>query len=352
MKVKTFRGASTREVLDQVKEELGENAVILNTRSSSDQGSQVCEVMAGVESDQDLEQTASVQGQSSAPGWEAWHQELSRLKSRIFSLFRPQIDLESLSPRQRLAMEYLEQEGVNEDVLLLLWQRLQNNPQSSILNILNRLVHVRPWCFQLWPQKFHALSGPHGVGKTSTVLRLALGARQKQPECRICLVNADLHQGKGRLFLRHYAELSDFGYLEAREPGDWQEVARRSQEYDKLFLDLPGIGRGQDLQSWWADAGLGQLGDVCQHLVLSPVYSSLQLQDFVRRYSSSHLAGLIWTKLDEACMFGDLVNLGQETGLPASLFTHGPGLLSHMSPAGEKRLWRLVFKHKLPQEEY
>jgi flagellar biosynthesis protein FlhF len=348
MKVKTFRGASTREVLGQVKEELGENAVILNTRSYSEQGGQVCEVMAGVENEQHLEQGSSAPGQSSVPGWEAWHQEWSRLKSRIFSLFRPQIDLESLTPRQRLAMEYLEQEGVNEDVLLLLWQRLQNEPQASILHILNRLVHVRPWGCKLWPQKCHALSGPHGVGKTSTVLRLALGARQKQPESKICLVNADLHQGKGRLFLRHYAELSDFGYMEARDPSDWQEVAKSSQEYDKLFLDLPGMVKGQELQSWWAEAGLEQLGDVCQHLVLSPVYSSLQLQDFVRRYSSPHLAGLIWTKLDEACMFGDLVNLGQETELPASLLTHGPGLLNHMSPAEEKMLWRLVFQHKLP----
>ncbi|MFP4213698.1 MAG: flagellar biosynthesis protein FlhF [Desulfohalobiaceae bacterium] len=351
MKVKTFRGSSTRDVLDQVRTELGEEAVILSNRSYSEQGRQVCEVMAGVENDQELEQAPSKAEDSSWPGWEAWHQEWSRVKSRIFSLFRPQIDLERLSPRQRLAMEYLEQEGVSEEVLLLLWQRLQREPQASILSLLNRLVHVRPWGFEHWPQKCHALSGPHGVGKTSTVLRLALDARQKQPDCRICLVNADLHQGKGRLFLKHYAELSDFGYLEARGYEDWKEVARSCRDYDRVFLDLPGLGRGRDLQSWWSETGLQSLGDVSQHLVLSPGYSSLQLQDFVRKYSSPQLAGLIWTKVDEACMFGDLVTVGQETGLPISLFTCGPALKNHMFPAGEKRLWRLVFKHKLPLEE-
>ncbi len=351
MKVKTFRGESARAVLDQVKSVLGEDAVILNTRNFTEQGQQVCEVMAGVEKNEDQEQEAAYGGQGAVPGWEVWHQELSSLRSRIFSLLKPQIDLECLTPRQRLAMEYLEKEGVSSEILMLIWQKLQNEPEASILSILNKMVHVRPWSRQLWQQKCHALAGPHGVGKTSTVLRLALDIRKNNPDMKICLVNADLHQGKGRLFLKHYCDLSDFEYLEARGAQDWSQVAAKCREFDKVFVDLPGMSRGQDLQTWSTENGLDMLQDMCLHLVLSPVYASRQQQDFVRRFSGPKLAGLIWTKLDEACMFGDLVNIGQETGLPVTLFTHGPGLKNGMLPAREKVLWKIVFQHKLELED-
>lgn len=350
MKVKTFRGASTREVLDQVKSILGQEAVILNTRSFYDQDKQVCEVMAGVDNGQDAKQESAPPENGSWAVWENWRRELFKLKSSIFTLIRPHINLESLTHRQQLAMKYLEQEGVSPDVLLSVWQKLQNNPNASILGILNKMIKVRPWSTRLWKQKCHALAGPHGVGKTSAVLRMALDVKQKDPNSSICLVNADLHQGKGRLFLKHYADLSDFEYLEARNAKDWSRVASKFREFDKIFVDLPGMHKGFDLQTWWQESGLQVLDEVCVHLALSPTYCSMQLQDFLRRFATPNLAGLIWTKLDEACMFGDMVNIGKETGLPVSLFTHSPGLRNGMTAADAKLFWRVVFQHKLPQE--
>jgi flagellar biosynthesis protein FlhF len=49
MRVKTFRGATTAQVLAQVKAELGADAVILSSKTLREGGAKVCEIMAAVE---------------------------------------------------------------------------------------------------------------------------------------------------------------------------------------------------------------------------------------------------------------------------------------------------------------
>ena len=354
MKVKTYRGRSTQQVLAKVKAELGNDAVILSTQNFKEEGQNVCEVMAAIEKETQAEDVLPADKQDtdsqSPPAWSGWHQEWSQIKEYLFQLMRPQMDLERLSPRQRLVMEYLEKEGVNSNVLFKLWDKLKDNHQASGLEALSNLIRVRPWKNNNWSAKCHALAGPHGVGKTSTILRLALKAKRNAESKTVCLVNADLHQGKGRLLLRHYAELSDLHYREVNCPEDWADLAKESQKFEKIFVDLPGLSGEQNLQNWLLKAGANGLDEFKIHLVLNPFYSSEHLAALAQKFSANNLCSLIWTKLDEACNFGALLNTTFETGLPMSLFTYAPDLKNSIVPAEEKYLWKLVFKHQLPDK--
>ncbi len=346
MQVKTFRGRSTSEALQQVRQALGSEAVILNTQTLEEDGREVCEVVAAVEPDGGQSKGSFAEQPGMERSWEAWHNEWNRFKEQLFVLLKPQMDLSRLSPRQRLAIEYLEKEGVGTDLLLRLWERLRDRPEASSLGELAKLIPVKPWQPKSWPQKYHALVGPHGVGKTTSILRLALDHKQRRPSDRICLVNADGHQGKGRLLLKHYAELSDLAYREAEQPTEWGKQIGELGGFDRVFLDLPGVGGGSSSQ--WIDAmGEGFKG-LCLHLVLSPVYSSRQLLSYTRELPLHKVSSLIWTKLDEACSYAEMLNIGYATGLPASLLTFSPRLKNSTSAARERILWNLVFKHRLP----
>jgi flagellar biosynthesis protein FlhF len=138
-------------------------------------------------------------GNGFAPGWQTWHQEWSRFKEHMLTLLKPQINFESLTPRQRLVLEYMEREGVSPEALLLVWDKFRAAPGIPTLKILSALVRNRPLLLGEWPQRVHVLVGPHGVGKTSTVLRLALEFKREGAR-RICLANADTDQAKGRIF--------------------------------------------------------------------------------------------------------------------------------------------------------
>jgi len=345
--VKTFRGRNTKSVLEQVKTELGSEAVILSTRSIQDQGEPRCEVTAAREPSGNVDHGAWDHGDR--PGWGEWHEEWNQIKTHLMALLKPRLNLDALSPRQRAALEYLLREGVGEGVVLALWHGLKDDPEKSVLSALRKVVRSVGFCKKRWPQKFHALAGPSGVGKTTVLLRLALEYARTNPGARICLADADNAQGRGRLFLKHYAGLSEMDYKEISNQGDVSELNERSHNFDKIFMDLPAMTGESTLEKYLDVLGLTGKSDLAVHMLLSPHFAPDALESFARRYKSSKTAGIIWTKLDEACNYGAVANVAHFTGLPVSALSFGPGLRGTFVPAKDVMLWKLLFKHQLPE---
>ena len=289
------------------------------------------------------------------PGWQQWHEEWSSIKNHILALMKPALRLDLLPPRQRLAIEFLQREGVEDTAVMHLFQHLQADPSASILGPLSQLVPVRSWGAEGWPQRLQMIAGPFGAGKTSVAIRMALSLRRTAPSCRICLVNADATRGNGRLLLRHYCELSDLAYKEAATTLDLVAMLNEAlrENYDRVIVDLPGFSRGRYLGTLISDAGLAECtgegpDDLAVHLALPPHYGSLQLSGVLERYRVPHAGSIVWTKLDEAEHYGQIINVAASTGLPVSALSFGPGLGNSLAPAKENMLWRLFFKRELP----
>lgn len=355
MQVKTFTGATSQEVLAMVKAEMGPDAVILGNRTYRKNGVVCHEITAGLEREG---QTFTPQGMTfgatpDAPatpgGWNEWHKEWMRIKDQLFALMKPAIQLERLTPRQRVALEYLQREGVSDVVAVELYRRLLANPDSSVLECLGGLVPVKPYGREFWPQRVQILTGPFGSGKTTTGLRFALYLRKTDPSYKIAFINADCLRGNGRLVLRHWAELSNFAYLEAPDRESMNRVLAGTAAFDAVFIDTPGFQRTASLENWLQKMGMTDLQSA-RHITLSPFNEIIQIQEFLKRYKASDPVGLVWTKLDEAVSFGNIVNVGQEAGLPVSALSYGPELKESLAPATEALVWRLIFKRQLPGE--
>jgi flagellar biosynthesis protein FlhF len=336
----------------RVKSELGPDAVILSTQTVHDKEERFCEITAALDGPLPDDAAAAPQSppetasEEIRPGWGEWHREWDVIKSHLMALMKPQLGLDELTPRQRMALEYLGREGVGEGVLLSISRELKEDPQRSVLASLGRIVRVRPIIRE--QETFMAVSGPGGAGKTSTLLRAALAYSRSNPEARILLGNMDSMQGNGRLFLKHYAELSKMYYADM---AGWAEkdILALERKFDKIFIDLPGLTGDLKLEEHLTLNKLGAVPNLAVHLVLSPHYSARQLDAFLRKYKSSKTAGLIWTKCDEACIFGALINVAYATGVPVSGLSIGPGIRGSLVAAREVDLWRMVFKHELPE---
>ncbi|WP_027184752.1 hypothetical protein [Desulfovibrio inopinatus] len=364
MRVKTFRGPDAKAVLSRIKSELGPEAVILSNQTVVQDGQNICEIMAALDTPAQPAPGVSrpivpppTETRNDPPrrrqrqvGFGDWHTEWLEIREHLLALIKPQINLDQLSPRQRLALEYLEREGVDLNVILTIFREIQYDAEASVLPVLGRLVGIRGFTDEQWPQKMHALAGPHGAGKTTTMLRLALKYHRDNPSARVCLVNADASQGKGRLILRHYADLSGLRFEEFHGADDFQDLLSRQDEFDKIFFDLPGMVARQTLDVWLEERGINS-EDFCVHLVLNPYYAPNQLKTFAKKYQTSMLSSLIWTKLDESCCFGSLINMAFVTGLPASALGFGPGLKNTLAPAESNTFWKLIFKHQLPDTQ-
>jgi len=344
MQVKTFTGATSQEVLASIKAEMGPDAVILSNRTYRKNGEVCHEVTAGLERDTPGDGPVTAGGVSA--GWGDWHKEWMQIKDQLFPLMKPALQMDRLSPRQRVALEYLQREGVSDEVAVALYKRLLTEPGASVLECLYGMVPVKAWGWEEWDQPVHLLTGPFGSGKTTTGLRLALHLRQTAPETRIAFINADCLRGNGRLVLRHWAELSNFIYLEAPDK-EAMGAALQAARADIAFVDVPGMTGEQNLAAWQTEMGLDVVG-VAAHLVLPPFYDALQTSEFLRRYKTSRPGSIIWSKLDEAVSYGNIVNVACAAGLPVSALSYGAELKESLVPASEPLMWRMIFKRQLP----
>ncbi len=348
MQIKTYRGTSNYEILKKIKHEMGDTAIILNTRTEEINGKKIYTIMAANDMNNNSLET-SPQDTSSKKSEERWYREWIYFKEQIFSIIKDTVDLGSLTSRQKAAIRHLEIEGVGEDYIMHLIMLLKRNGRS-FMEILNSTIKVCPWDENRFQNNNHIFIGPHGVGKTSIILKLALRYKKKISDAKICLVSVDNYQGKGKLYLKHYAELSNFRYREVRGFTELTALLGEIYDYDVVLFDTPGLKREQDLDQFFTESSLNMLEKKNIHLVLSPTYSRQQIDYYLERYLSDQISSLIFTKLDESCTYGSIIYTAFKTKIPISLFSIGPHLKDSLTPATSSGLWNLVFKHKLPMD--
>ena len=350
MQVKTFTGATSQEVLARVKAEMGPDAVILGNRTYRKNGVVCHEITAGLERQGPSASSPAAGSETPPSGWGEWHREWMQIKDQLYALMKPAIQLERLTPRQRVALEYLQREGVADSVAVGLYNRLLADPGASVLECLAGMVPVRPWGAADWPQRLHLLTGPFGAGKTTTALRFALQLRAHDAGLHVAFINADCLRGNGRLVLRHWAELSGFAYLEAPDRDSMARALAQTSGADAVFIDVPGMTAGETLAEWRAAVGLDAVDadEAASHLVMAPFCDAIQTKEFLARYHAGGPASIVWAKLDEAVSFGTIVNVGAGAKLPVSALSYGAELKESLSPATEPLIWRLVFKRQIP----
>jgi flagellar biosynthesis protein FlhF len=229
---------------------------------------------------------------------------------------------------------------------MTLFRKLKSAAGASLLAELGQVAKVRP--YGQFTEKFQMVAGPAGSGKTTALARMAIAAKRAAPSKRIGILNCDGRGAGGKAILKRYAELSGITYAEAPEPEDFIKVLLACRNFDVIFVDLPALSPGETLAQWLGERSLALRDDVAVHLVLPPYMAAAHYRSLWERHRAESVKSIIWTKLDEACSFGSLINVAQMTGLPASALSFGPGVVGAMSPAESQALWRLVFSHQMP----
>jgi len=376
MRVRTFRDKNMARVLARVKSEMGPDAVILSTQTVRENGQCLCEIMAAVETDDTIPPAAArdkvvtipkaatkapapksrakaaqpvPEIEAPAPAGDDWRREWEEIRGHMMALIKPGLDFDRLEPRQRLAMQYLEREGVDDAVILTLFKSLADHGERTVLTALSRMVAIKPLPSAQWPQRIHVLAGPSGVGKTTAVLRLALARKRLSPSAPVT-VAALWDAASGTSLLRRYAELSGIAFRAVSSPEEFRELCAHSGQTGWVFAEMPSLRGEETMDSRLRALGMAGHPAVAVHLTLSPVCATAQLRAYAARYKAAAPGSIVWTKLDEACNFGALINVAHAVGLPVSALSHGPELTRNLSMAQANEVWKLIFKHQLPGE--
>jgi flagellar biosynthesis protein FlhF len=186
-----------------------------------------------------------------------------------------------------------------------------------------------------------ALVGPTGVGKTTTVAKLAANFKLAHG-LRPGLVTVDTYRIAAVEQLRTYAEIIDLPLAVANAPGEIRGAIDRLGDVDIVLIDTAGRSprdevKIRELADFLAEARPDEV-----HLVLSAAAGERGLRAAVERFSVVRADRLILTKLDEADGLGGVLAVLGQAGRPVSYLTTGQAVPDDIEPADRARLARLI----------
>ncbi|OHB78307.1 MAG: flagellar biosynthesis protein FlhF [Planctomycetes bacterium RBG_16_64_12] len=186
-----------------------------------------------------------------------------------------------------------------------------------------------------------ALVGPTGVGKTTTIAKLAANYRLKEKR-NVGLITVDTYRIAAVEQLRTYADIIDLPMQVVSTPREMRDAVRRLDGLDLVLLDTAGRSPRDDIKIQELKAFLNEAGADEVHLVLSSVAGSRTLQQTAQRFAVVGTTALLLTKLDEATGLGNLLPLLRESRLPVSYLTDGQNVPDDIETADAARLARLI----------
>ena len=172
------------------------------------------------------------------------------------------------------------------------------------------------------------LVGPTGVGKTTTVAKLAANfgidekARHKK---RITLVSIDAYRIGAREQLEKYCTWMDFPFFSTSDYDDLKKIIAVNSEKTDIFL-IDTIGKNpRDMVKL---GEMKQLLDACGSLtevflVVAATTKSSDLDEILRQFESFNYRSVIVTKMDETIRTGNIIGALSEKGKPVSYITNG-----------------------------
>ena len=186
-----------------------------------------------------------------------------------------------------------------------------------------------------------AFVGPTGVGKTTTLAKIAAQLSLKRG-LKVGIVAADTYRIAAVDQLRTYAEILGIAVEVASSPTDAARACERLGDVDVILIDTAGRSQNDRMKLSELRAFLAAAGPDETHLVLSATAGARTLAREAESFGALGIDRLVLTKLDEAASFGTLISLVERLGTRVSFLTHGQEVPEHIETARGRRLASLV----------
>lgn len=184
-----------------------------------------------------------------------------------------------------------------------------------------------------------ALIGPTGVGKTTTIAKIAARYAMDNWADDIALVSADSYRIGAKEHLMAFANIIGAKVHSASSMDELSETLTRLKNKKLVLIDTEGRSqRDRDLTARLAAYG-GNADRVHFYLTLSAATQEAALDETVREFGKVPLEGCILTKIDEAAQLGCAMSALIRHDLPAAFFSDGQRIPDDLHSAAHKKLW-------------
>ncbi|MCA2014804.1 flagellar biosynthesis protein FlhF [Vibrio tritonius] len=169
-----------------------------------------------------------------------------------------------------------------------------------------------------------ALLGPTGVGKTTTVAKLAARAAMEFGSDNVALVTTDTYRIGAHEQLSIYGRIMGCPVKVAKDSKELADVISQLRNRRLILVDTAGMGQRDVRLSEQLDTLMQESGEVIHsYLVLPATAQRKVLQETIEHFRRIPLSGCIMTKLDECLSLGEFVSVVVQNALPVAYIANG-----------------------------
>ncbi|MGH8433641.1 MAG: flagellar biosynthesis protein FlhF [Pseudomonas sp.] len=262
--------------------------------------------------------------------------------------------LQSRRPQQANLWRRLQRMGLSAELSRTLLERVANvaEPRQAWRMLLAHLAHAirTPKDEPLEEGGVIALVGPAGMGKTTTLAKLAARYVLKYGAQNIALVSMDSYRIGAQEQLKTLGRILNVSVTQV-DPGQSLTQALVPLARKRMVLiDTAGLPGNDPALQMQLETLAGRGVKAKNYLVLAATSQSQVLKAAYHSYKRCGLSGCILTKLDEATSLGEVLGLAISQHLPVAYLADGPRIPDDLQVPRSHQLVSRAVSLQAPQD--
>ncbi len=360
MKVKRYVGQTVENTLHRVKEEMGHDAVILNKRRIKPGkgikklfNKPVYEILAAVE---ELEPKAGIPMQALDDGYQGLEEKVDKLKATIDTMMRnltPNIQDQEIPEFLSPYYSVMKDNDVDPDIIRFVMEGVK-----SKINL--NTTYDQEYLYYKFKQEISScfkkintitlsdgqptvvvLIGPTGVGKTTTLAKLAAQYSVIMKK-KVGIMTCDTYRIAAVEQLKTYSEIMDVPIKVIYQSSDIQAAMQEYKDMDLILVDTAGRSHRDSMRLMELQKMLDNFGKQQAFLVISATTNYKNVIDIISNYGFLKDYRILITKVDENISNGILLNIAVKSGKPLSYITTGQSVPDDIEKVDGERIASLI----------
>lgn len=169
-----------------------------------------------------------------------------------------------------------------------------------------------------------ALLGPTGVGKTTTIAKLAARFAKRYGAEQVAMITTDTYRIGAHEQLATYGKIMGCPVRVAQDENELSDLLYQFREKRLVLIDTAGMSQRDIRLNEQLDALVkNSRVNIRNYLVMSANAQRRVVEETVQHFNRIPLSGMILTKLDESLCLGEVLNVTLTHSLPISYVTNG-----------------------------
>lgn len=365
MNMKRYKADTMVNAMKKVRADFGEDAIILSSNVVKSKGflglfkKKSVEVVAGYDqptpkqNEPIYEHAKSVQKRPDTTTVEL-KKEMKEMKLMLESI-RPSTDHSRYPDEMQPLLAHLKKQELSDQLLTHvadgLFRRMKEEKEdfssekqvTIVKEMLTDVISNLPFGGITFKKKYINVLGPTGVGKTTTIAKIAARALLEK-KCKVGFITTDTYRIAAIEQLRTYANLLQAPVEIAYNHNDFKDAIDKFSQLDLVFIDTAGRNYKEvkyvDDLTKLVDFTL----DMESFLVLSMTSKEQDMRIIIEQFKSFPIEKIIFTKLDETSSIGPLFNLMNDYSIGTAYFTDGQEVPEDITEASSGKLLELLMR--------